>query len=385
MEGTTVKITGIEPFAIWHGNRNFIFVVVDTDEGISGIGEAGVASRIHAILGAFEHIREQIVGQDATRIEHLWQLMFRGGFFPAGNVVGSALSAIDIALWDIRGKQFGVPTYELLGGRVRDKVICYPHNRGGDESLDAFLESARETWAEGWKFVRFHLPSRTGVLEPRRAIRDAVAGVEAVRREIGPDVEICLDVHTRLDPSDAIELATALEPYKLFFLEDPLRSENIHAMRRFRQATRIPIAAGEQYAGKWAFQDLIENDLIDFCRVDLCIVGGITEAKKVAGWCETHYIRLATHNPLGPVSSAACLALNLSTPNVGVQEQPTRPGAHLTDLFPVQIPWEDGYLLPPTRPGLGIEFDREALRACEPARPLGSRELRREDGAFTNW
>ena len=379
-----MKITGIEPFAITYNNRNFVFCVVDTDEGISGIGEAGVGGRAHALLGTFDHIREQIVGEDASRIEHLWQVMFRGGFFPAGNVVGSALSAIDIALWDIRGKQFGVPTYELLGGRVRDKVVCYPHNRC-DNGLDEFLEHARQTTAEGWKFVRFHLPSRQGILEPRRAIRDAVEWVEAVRKELGDDVEICLDVHTRLDPSEALELATALEPYRLFFLEDPLRSESIHAMRRFRQATRIPIAAGEQYAGKWAFQDLIESDLIDYCRVDLCIVGGLTEAKKVAGWCETHYIRLATHNPLGPVSSAACLALNLSSPNVGVQEQPTRPGSTLTDLFPVQVEWQDGYLLPPTRPGLGIEFDRDALRACEPARPLSSPRLRRADGSYTNW
>ena len=378
-----MKITGIEPFAIAHGGQNFIFCVVDTDEGISGIGEAGVKSRSQAVLGAFEHIREQIVGEDASRIEHLWQVMFRGGFFPAGNVVGSALSAIDIALWDIRGKQFGVPTYELLGGKVRDLVVCYPHNRGDD--LDTFLEHARQTTAEGWKFVRFHLPDRDGVLDGRQAVRDGVKWVEAIRAEIGDDIEICLDVHTRLEPSDAIELATALEPYKLFFLEDPVRSENIHTMRRIRQATRIPIAAGEQYAGKWAFQDLIENDLIDYCRVDLCIAGGLTESKKIAGWCETHYIRLATHNPLGPVSSAACLALNLSTPNVGVQEQPTRPGSTLTDLFPVQIEWQDGYLLPPTRPGLGIEFDREALRNCEPPRPISSRRLSRADNSFTNW
>ncbi len=380
-----MEITGIEPFAIDEGGRTSIFCVVDTDEGISGIGEAGVKSRSHAILGAFEHIREQIVGEDPSRIEHLWQVMYRGGFFPAGTVVGSALSAIDIALWDIRGKQLGVPTYELLGGRVRDKVVCYPHNEGGDTSLEAFLDSARETTEAGWKFVRFHLPSRNGVLEPRQAIRDTVRAVEAIRTEIGDEIEICLDVHTRLDLPDAIELAAALEPYKLFFLEDPLRSESTHPYQRLRNATRIPLAAGEQFAGKWAFQELIEHDLMDYCRVDLCIVGGLTEAKKIAGWCEVHYIKLATHNPLGPVSSAACLALNLASPNFGVQEQPTRPGTTMTDLFPVQIEWQDGYLLPPTRPGLGIEFDREALRRSDRARPFGTRGLRRLDGSFTNW
>ncbi|MGE3271571.1 MAG: hypothetical protein AB7P40_22665, partial [Chloroflexota bacterium] len=191
-----MKITGLEPFAIQVNRRNFLFVVVDTDAGISGIGECGVNSRSSAILGAFDHIREQIVGEDSSRIEHLWQTMFRGGFFPAGNVVGSALSAVDIALWDIRGKELGVPTYQLLGGLVRDKVICYPHNRC-DDGLDAYLEHVRQTVAEGWKFTRFHLPSQGEVLEPREAIRTGVKWVEAVRKEFGDDLEICLDVHTR--------------------------------------------------------------------------------------------------------------------------------------------------------------------------------------------
>jgi galactonate dehydratase len=379
-----MKITGIEPFAIRAGNPNFVFCIVGIDEGISGIGECGVGTRSQAIVDAFDHIREQIVGEDPSRIEHLWQLMFRGAFFPAGGVVGSAMSAVDIALWDIRGKVLGVPTYQLLGGLVRDKVVCYPHN-ACDSGLDAFLESARKTAEEGWKFVRFHLPSRGELFEPRQAIRDGVAWVEAIRKELGPDIEICLDVHTRLEPSESIELARALEPYRIFFLEDPIRSEDTHALRRVRVATRVPIAAGEQYAGKWAFRELIEDDLIDYCRVDLCIAGGLTESKKIAGWCETHYIRMVTHNPLGPVSSAACLALNLSTPNFGVQEQPTRPGSGYTDLFPVQIEWQDGYLLPPTRPGLGIEFDRAALRSMPKSAPMASRKLHRLDNSYTNW
>jgi L-alanine-DL-glutamate epimerase-like enolase superfamily enzyme len=378
-----MKITGIEPFATEVDGRNYVFCVIDTDEGIAGIGEAGLGTRAHAIVGAFRHLEGQLVGGDPARIEHLWQVMYRGGFFPGGNVVASAISAVDIALWDIKGQALGVPVYELLGGRVRDRVVCYPHNRA--DSLEQLLESAGETTAAGWKFVRWHLAARDDVFEPRRAVRDGVRWVEEVRKAVGDDVELCLDVHTRLDPSDAIELATALEPYRLFFLEDPIRSEDPHSFRRLRAATRLPLAAGEQFAGKWAFREMVEGDLIDYARVDLCIVGGISEARKVAGWCETHYIRLATHNPLGPVSSAACLHLNLATSNFGVQEQPVRPGSRMTDLFPVQAEWQDGYLLPPTRPGLGIEFDREALRRAAPARAGSSPRLRRADGAFTNW
>jgi galactonate dehydratase len=167
-------------------------------------------------------------------------------------------------------------------------------------------------------------------------------------------------------------------------MEDALRSENPATYHRLRQQTAVPLAAGEQYANKWEFRELIEDELIDYARIDLCIVGGITEARKIAGWCETHHIKLATHNPLGPVSSAACLHLNLATSNVGVQEQPRRPGTTLTDVVPVQVEWQDGYLLPPTRPGLGIEFDREAARRS-PFRMTEPSHLRRLDGSFTNW
>jgi galactonate dehydratase len=167
-------------------------------------------------------------------------------------------------------------------------------------------------------------------------------------------------------------------------MEDPLRAENPHLYRRLREQTAVPIAAGEQFAGKWEFRELIEEDLIDYCRVDLCIAGGITEARKIAGWCETHAIKLATHNPLGPVSTAACLQLNLATSNVGVQEQPRRPGTTFTDVVPVQVEWQDGYLLPPTRPGLGVVFDREAARRS-PFQMTESPHLHREDGSFTNW
>jgi galactonate dehydratase len=181
-----------------------------------------------------------------------------------------------------------------------------------------------------------------------------------------------------------VQLCRASEEFRPFFMEDPLRAENPHLYRRLREQTAVPIAAGEQYASKWEFREVIEDDLIDYCRVDLCIVGGLTEARKVAGWCELHGIRLATHNPLGPVSSAACLQLNLASPNVGVQEQPRRPGTTLTDVFPVQVEWQDGYLLPPTRPGLGIEFDPEAARK-HPFQMTELTHLHRLDGAFTNW
>jgi galactonate dehydratase len=376
-----MKITNIETYPVWGGARNFLFVVVDTDAGISGVGEAGITGRELAVISAIEHFKPLLIGQNPARIEHLWQLLFRGGFFPAQRILTAAISAIDIALWDIKGKVLGVPIYELLGGRVRDKVVCYPHNIGHGNDL---VESCLQTKEEGWKFVRWGLPEEDGILEPRRAVLTAIEQFRAVREAVGGEIEIVFDVHTRLDLPDVVWLCQEVELFRPFFIEDPLRCENPDSFKTLRPRTRVPLAAGEQFSSKWEFRQLIEEEWIDYARVDLCIVGGFTEAKKIAGWCETHYIKLAVHNPLGPISSAACLHLNLACPNVGVQEQPRRTNTILTDVVPVQPEWEDGYLLPPMRPGLGIEFDRAAAKQY-PFQLSELPHLRRLDGSVTNW
>lgn len=377
-----MKITNIEAFPVWGGFRNYLFVVVDTDEGIYGVGEAGLTGRELAVMGAIEHFKPLLIGQDPARIEHIWQMLSRGGFFPAQRILTSAISAIDIALWDIRGKALGVPIYDLLGGRVRDRVVCYPHNGGA--SVADLVDSCLRSVEEGWKFVRWGLPEESGILEPRRAVRKTIEQFRAVREAIGEEIEITFDVHTRLDLPDALTLCREVEAFHPFFMEDPLRSENPDSFKTLRPRTSAPLAAGEQFSSKWEFRQLIEEEWIDYARVDLCIVGGFTEAKKIAGWCETHYIKLAVHNPLGPISSAACLQFNLAVPNFGVQEQPRKPGDTLADVVPVQPEWEDGYLLPPDRPGLGIEFDREAARK-HPFEMAELPHLRRADGSLTNW
>jgi galactonate dehydratase len=379
-----MRITNIETYPVWSGQRNFLFVVIDTDAGISGVGEAGITGRELAVIGAIEHFKPLLLGQDAARIEYLWQLLTRGGFFPAQQILMAAISAIDIALWDIKGKALGVPIYDLLGGRVRDKVVCYPHNAGETMEVARLVESCLASTAEGWKFVRWGLPLDGLILEPRPAIRTAIKQFQAVREAVGDEIEICFDVHTRLDLHDAIWLCNAVEPFRPFFVEDPLRVENADSFKTLRPRTRVPLAAGEQFSSKWEFRPLIEAEWIDYARIDLCIVGGFTEAKKIAGWCETHYIKLALHNPLGPVSTAACLQLNLACPNVGVQEQPVKPGTVLTDVVPIQPVWQDGYLLQSASPGLGIEFDRTAARRY-PFQLTEPPHVRRLDGSITNW
>ena len=377
-----MKITDIECYPVWGGSRNYFFVVVDTDEGIWGIGEAGLTGRELAVQGVIEHFKTFLIGQDPFRIEHLWQMMSRGGFFPAQNIATSAIAAIDLALWDIKGKALNVPVYELLGGLCRDKVVCYPHIQR--PSIEELVENAQKHVAEGWKFVRWGLAEFGNILEPSVAIPQAVREFAALRKALGDSVELCFDIHTRLDPADSIRLCRAVEEFNPFFMEDPIRAESMQSLRLVRQHVHSPIAVGEQFASKWEFRQVIEEELMDFCRVDLGICGGLTEAKKIAGWCETHYIKLATHNPLGPVSTAACLHLNLASPLVGVQEQPRKPGTSLMDVVTVQVPWENGYLLPPTRPGLGIDFDRDAARK-HPFQIAELPQLRRLDGSITNW
>lgn len=377
-----MKITNVETYPVWGGARNFLFVVIDTDEGISGVGETGITGRELATIGAMEHFKRLLIGQDPSRIEHIWQMLFRGGFFPAQRILTSAISAIDIALWDIKGKALGVPVYDLLGGRVRDKVVCYPHNGGA--STEALVESCLQSKAEGWKFVRWGLYDHHDILEPRRAVLQAIKQFQAVREAVGDEIEIAFDVHTRLDLPDALWLCQEVEQFRPFFMEDPLRSENPDSFKTLRPRTSVPLAAGEQFSSKWEFRQLIEEEWIDYARVDLCIVGGFTEARKISGWCETHYIKMAVHNPLGPVSSAACLQFNMACPNFGVQEQPRKSGTMLTDVVPVQPEWKDGYMLPTALPGLGIEFDREAAKK-HPFQMTELPHLRREDGSFTNW
>jgi len=385
-----MKVSAIKSISVGRESGSPSFIVkVETDVGIYGLGEAGIHFWGMSIERAVEHLSEVVVGQDPFATERLWQHMFRGGFFPADRVYSCAISAIDIALWDIKGKVLDMPVYKLLGGPVRDKVVCYPHNQGkSDEEL---IESCIKTVEEGWKFVRWGLPETSGVyesggrLEPVESIRLARIQMEKVRDAVGPDIQICLDVHTRLDTAHAISLCRELEPLKPYFIEDPLRAENPASYRTLARHVQLSIAAGEQWSSKWSFREVIEEELIRYARIDLCIAGGITEALKITHWCETHYIDIAPHNPLGPVSAAACVALCMASTNVGVQEMPMRPGSFDKDLFPVQIGWDDGYAFATDRPGLGVEID-ESVAEARRVDPTGWPPLlRRNDGSFTNW
>lgn len=377
-----MKITAVRPIPVFYGSRNYLFVKVETDAGIYGIGEFGITWKEQAGIGAIKHMESDLIGQDPLNIEKLWQVLFRGDFFPGGRINMAAQSAIDIALWDIKGKALNQPVYMLLGGKMRDKAVCYKGVGGKTPEITAI--NSQKLVEQGWKYLRLGVTDRDGVLEPSVAVRDAVAHFAAVREAVGPDIEICIDVHTRLDPPDTIRLGRKLEQYDPFFIEDPLRCENPQSYRLVRHHVACPLAIGEHYATKWEFRQIIEEELTDYARIDLCIVGGLTEARKVANWCETHYIKIVPHNPLGPASAAACLHLDIATDNFAVQEAGRVGEPFMEDLFPVQVPYENGYMLAPDRPGLGIEFNEDAIED-HPFKWEHGPRLRREDGSFTNW
>jgi L-alanine-DL-glutamate epimerase-like enolase superfamily enzyme len=378
-----MRISDVTVFRVPDAGGTAMLVVVDTDEGVSGLGEVGIRSRQEAVAGALADLRPLLLGADAMRTEHLWQVLFRGGFFPGDRILGAAIAAVDIALWDVKGRALGLPVHQLLGGAVRDCVRCYTHVGREDEDVDALLADCRARLADGWRHLRLVVPAHGDLLEPRRAARAAIGQMHALRGALGDEVELLLDVHTRLDPPEAAMLCRELEPVRPFFVEDPLRAEAPDAYVALRARTAVPLAAGEQYASKWEFRGLVDRDLIDYCRADICIAGGFTEMRKIAGWCEAHHILMATHNPLGAVATAASREFNLACANFGICELGFVPD-EASPFFTGVPEVADGALMPTARPGLGIELDRDAARSSRPGRHELPR-LRRADGSFTNW
>ncbi|HYH12431.1 MAG TPA: mandelate racemase/muconate lactonizing enzyme family protein [Thermomicrobiales bacterium] len=392
-----MQITDVKTFVVYapERGRNFTFVKVYTDEGLTGLGESGINGKELAITGLVDTWRPSLVGMDPSRIEHIWQTLWRGQFFRGGHIHAAALAAIDMALWDLRGKALGVPVYDLLGGKTRDYARCYCHvqqrraaGQSDTDGIDDMVAFAKERVAEGWRFVRFGAGEgssgeREGVYEQAKALQWTTDAFAALREALGPEIEICVDFHQRTTPTYAIQLARALEPMRPFFIEDPLRAENASLFGYLRQHISVPIATGEQLSSKWDWQTLIEQDLMDYCRVDLCICGGLTEAKKVAAWCETHYIEQAPHNPLGPVSTAACLHFDLSTPLFAVQELVWRPDV-IPHIVQTDMRLEGGNLYSGGSPGLGVKLDEEAALA-HPYQPQEMRILRREDNSVSDW
>lgn len=297
-----LKITAIKPYPVWVGTRNQMLVKVETDQGIFGWGESGLSGREKAVAGAVEHYREFLIGRDPMQIGRIWQELYRSQYFEGGRVLQAAISAIDIALHDIKGKALGVPVYELLGGKQRYRIPTFA-STGDEAEGDAAIERARELRAQGWQAIRFFPAGQNSrdIFEPRESIGATASTLNRAREALGDDVVLGIDYHHRLSVAEAASFCNKLGRGVLDFLEEPIRDETPEAYESLRTMTDIPFAIGEEFSSKWQFLPYIERGIHQFNRLDVCNVGGLTEAMKVAGWSEAHYVDLMPHNPLGPV------------------------------------------------------------------------------------
>ncbi|TDD15819.1 mandelate racemase/muconate lactonizing enzyme family protein [Kribbella turkmenica] len=354
-------------------------VVVRTEEGLTGLGEVGMRGREQAAAGLVEDLQSLLIGADATRIEQLWQLAYRAVFFPSDRHQAAVLGGIDTALWDLRGQALAVPVHALLGGRTRDYVPSYAHLPKGRPN--EVLARAVELASQGWRHLRIGVwDPREPEFEPRRALRATVDLLRELRAGLGDEVELIIDVHTRLDLAEAVQLCREVEPLRPFFVEDPLRSEHLAAYSSLRRRTGVPLAAGEQLCTKWEFRQLLDNNLIDHARIDLAHTG-ITEGRKIAALCEAHHVQLALHNSLGPVCTAASTHFSTSASNVSIQEQAQRVASPL-GAFTSTVVAGPGTLTASDAPGLGITADLSLAVALETGQIP---QLRRRDGSVTNW
>ncbi len=383
-----MKITDIKSFPVWVGQRNQMLVKVETDEGIYGWGESGLSSREQAVKGIVDHYREFLIGRDPMQRGALWQEMYRSQYFEGGRTLTAAISAIDIALYDIVGKKLGVPVYELLGGKQRDWVPTFAS--GGGSTPEEMIDVAQRMLAEGFDCFRLgrgYGPESEGIFEPRDSIALTAEGLIKTREVVGMRPVIGIDYHHRLSVAEAASFCQMLPAHTLDFIEEPIRDETPEAYEVLRTLTNIPFAIGEEFASKWQFLPYIERGLSNYIRIDICNVGGITEAMKVVGWAEAHYIDLMPHNPLGPICVAATSHMAMASANFSwleIRESAGEDnGFYSKEIFPVQPEIVPGRVTVLDQPGLGVEVDEASL--TEPARHYEMPHLKRNDGSHTNW
>jgi galactonate dehydratase len=392
-----MKITAIETFVCHARMRNWIFVKIVTDQpGLWGWGEATLEWHTRSVVGAIEDLSQLLIGEDPRRIEHLWQMMYRQHFWHGNGIVrGTAISGIDIALWDIAGKIHGVPTHELWGGRVRDYIRLYCHLGGGKmedfyqtrpDDANRFGELAKQAVEDGFTAFKSMAVPETMPLEGLKPIHYAEACVKSMREAVGNDIDIMVDCHARPSPRMGMQFAKALEPYGLYFFEEPCWPESIDDIALIQRAVSTPIASGERLVTIHAFRELFEKRAVSVIQPDITHCGGLSEVRRIAAMAEAYRISIAPHNPQGPVSTAASIEFGFATP-----------GYIICESVHNDVPWRadvvsEGFTVekkgrivrPNTRPGLGIEINEEEVKK----HPFEQEVLQRtfyKDGSVGDW
>lgn len=376
-----MKITDVKAYTMDAYRTNWTFIKVETDEGLYGWGEASLGTRENALEGCVEDMKRLVVGRNPLNIEKMWFEVYRDSYWKGGPVMMSALSGIEIAMWDIAGKFYNQPVYNLMGGKMRDAVKMYANAWfiSAREPED-FARKAKDTVALGVKALKWDPFGKAHMTLTRAEMDKAVAIVGAVREAVGPDIELLIECHGRFNHFTAIEASRELAPFKPMLMEEPTVPDNIDSLRRVRDHSMVPIAAGERFYGKYHFWDVLHKEAIDIAQPDIFHTGGMLESRKIAAMCEASHIPVSFHNPSGPISNAAILQLAACTPNFLIHEMMLTDSAFRFDITNEEVEYNDGFLKIGDKPGLGIDVNVEEVLK----RPYKPRNLRHYTGTLTD-
>lgn len=373
-----LKITGLKTFVVNVGSVNWVFCKVHTNQGLTGLGEGSITSKEATLAQAILEHERFLLGKDPTEIELLWQGMFRYPRWRGGPILNSAISAVEIALWDILGKALGVPIYKLLGGAARRRIRMY---KDVGSTPEAFLQAKQEGYTAAKSGF---ITVENSLVRPAYAVREALRKVEAVRKAVGDDFDICIDAHGQLTTVMAIDFCTRAEEFRPLFVEEPTQLEDLGELALLREKTKVPLATGERSFTKYGFAEFCTRHLVNYVQPDVCHAGGILELKKIGAIAEAFRIEMAPHNPQSEVSALASLHVDATTPAATIQEySPNRP-PWVSDLFhggAVKI--KDGYAELPERPGLGVDLD-EKIAAQHPYKPVNRPNYVFSDGGVAD-
>jgi galactonate dehydratase len=382
-----MKITKLELFKV---PPRWLFLKVETDEGITGWGEPVVEGKADTVHAAVLEMQDYLIGQDPMRIEDLFQVLYRGGFYRGGPILSSAISGIEQALWDIKGKFYNAPIYDLLGGACRDRTRVYSWI-GGDRPSDVG-RAAKQQVEAGFTAIKMNATEEMHYIDSLGKVDEAIARIAAVREAVGKEVGIGIDFHGRIHKSMAKILVKELEPYRPMFIEEPVLPENNEALREIARYTSCPIATGERMYTRWGFKELLAQGIVDIIQPDLSHAGGILETRKIAAMAEAYDIAIAPHCPLGPIALAACLQLDTCTPNAFIQEQSLgihyNQGSDLLDYLkdPSVFEYKEGFVKNLSGPGLGIEVNEEKVREMAAIGHNWKNPVwRQADGTVAEW
>ena len=376
-----MKITDIKCFTVDCFRTNWVFVKVYTDEGIDGIGEATLEYKEKALLGAVEHIKEYLTGRNPLDIEKHWHDIYRDAYWRGGPVLMSALSAVEMALWDILGKYLNVPVYQLLGGKINEKVRIYVNGWfAGAKTPKEFGEKAKIAVQKGVTAMKWDPFGKSYLDISNKDLNIAIECIGAVREAVGKDVDLLIEGHGRFNIPTGIKIAKELEQFQPMFFEEPVPPDNVDALKAVKDKSPVAIAAGERLYTRWDYKHMFDKMAADYIQPDISHAGGIIELKKIAAAAECRYIPFAPHNPSGPVANAATLQLAACCPNFSILEIMYSDVEWRKDVTNESLEYKNGYIAIPDKPGLGIEINEEACLK----HPYKPHTLRHYTGALTD-